>query len=74
MEKEKYAFLVWDFRDEKITLGLIASEEKTLDRYLTRNRKEWLCGGAVTVEKVMMDHLYGANDMKIVTAILRNSK
>lgn len=69
---EQYVYLVWELVATKATLGVICTSDDVLDRYVTLDRKQWLGrGGAVCVEKVMTDHLYGGNDIAIVSRIMR---
>lgn len=69
---EQFVWLVWEMSGDKPTLAVICTTDADLDRYVTPNRKSWRKGGAVFVESVMTNHLYGANDMRIASRILRN--
>lgn len=71
---EQLVYLVWEALAGRATLAVICTSDDVLDRYVTLDRKNWLGReGAVFVEKVMTDHLYGGNDMSIAMRIMRRS-
>lgn len=71
---EQQVYLIWEQTAGRATLACICTSDEVLDRYVTLDRKYWLGRpGAVFVEKVMTDHLYGGNDMAIAQRIMRRS-
>ena len=70
-DAEQLVYLVWEIKPTPI-LSVICTTDDDLNRYVTSDRKSWLNGGEVYVEKVMTDHLYGYSDMRIVMGIMRN--
>lgn len=71
---EQLVYLVWEANRGRAQLAVICTSEDVLDRYVTLDRRQWLGRpGAVFVEKVMTDHLYGGSDMAIAMRIMRRS-
>lgn len=70
---EQLVWLVWEMAGQKPSLAVICTTDDDLARYVTPDKKSWRIGGAVHVEKVMADHLYGSNDMRIAASIMRNT-
>jgi hypothetical protein len=67
------AWLVWEMKNDRPTLAVICTTDDDLARYVSPDKKSWARGGPVFVEKVCMDHLYGANDTRIAMGLLRNA-
>ena len=71
---EQMVWLVWHLVKDRPTLAVIRTTDEDLFRYVTRNKKAWLNGaGAVFVEKVMTNHLYGATDVRLAARIMGNT-
>lgn len=71
---EQLVWLVWELAAGRPTLAVICTTDDDLARYVTPDRKAWLRGGGVFVEKVMTDHLYGSNDAAIAARLMRNAQ
>jgi len=74
MVEERPLWIIWSMPNDRPALFAICSNQKSLDRYVTADRKSLLSGAPAFVEEVISDHAYGANDMRIAMAILRNTK
>lgn len=73
--EDQMVYLVWEMKAERPTLAVICTTDDILNRYVTEDRKSWLGRpGAVFVEKVACDHLYGAHDMSIAVNLMRNAR
>lgn len=71
---EQMVWLVWEMAAGRPTLAVICTTDDDLARYVTEDRKSWVNGGAVFVEKVMTDHRYGSNDARLAANIIRNTR
>lgn len=69
---EQMVYLVWELTGDRPTLAVICTTDDDLKRYVTDDRKTWRSRpDPVFVEKVLTDHLYGANDMRIAANLIR---
>lgn len=72
---DQMVYLVWELKNERPTLAVICTNDEVLNRYVTEDRKSWLGRpDPVFVEKVATNHIYGAHDMSIAAALMRNSR
>ena len=71
---DQLVYLVWEMQNDRPVLVVICTTDADLNRYVSADRKTWHGrSGAVFVEKVATDHIYGAHDASIARNLLRRS-